>query len=144
MIKKQLLYDLFRAYYGARRNKRSTINALKFEMYYEKNLFELYEEIKNGKYKISRSICFMSFNPVQREIFAGDFREPVIDSRKHNQHRRHTHDHVEVGDDEVGIRQRHINGHVTQEQTGEATVNKREDKTNREQHRNPQVNVALP
>ena len=77
-FQKQLLYDLFRAYYGARRNKRSTINALKFEMYYEKNLFELYEEIKNGKYKISRSICFMSFNPVQREISAGDFRDRVV------------------------------------------------------------------
>ncbi len=75
---KKLLYDLFQAYYDARRNKRSTINALKFEMYYEKNLFELYEEIKSGKYKISRSICFISFDPVQREIFAGDFRDRVV------------------------------------------------------------------
>jgi hypothetical protein len=73
-----LLYDLFQAYYDARKNKRSTINALKFEMYYEKNLFELYEEIKNGKYEVSRSICFISFNPVQREIFAGDFRDRVV------------------------------------------------------------------
>ena len=73
-----MLYDLFQAYYDARKNKRSTANALKFEMYYEKNLFELYEEIKNEKYEISRSICFISFNPVQREIFAGDFRDRVV------------------------------------------------------------------
>ena len=77
-MEKQLLYDLFQAYYDARKNKRSTINALKFEMYYEKNLFELYEEIKNRQYKISRSISFISFDPVQREIFAGDFRDRII------------------------------------------------------------------
>lgn len=46
MDSKKLLYDLFRAYYDARRNKRSTINALAFEIDYEKKLFELYEEIK--------------------------------------------------------------------------------------------------
>lgn len=78
MIKDQLLYDLFQAYYDARKNKRSTINALKFEMYYERNLFELYEEIKSEKYEVSRSICFISFNPVQREIFAGDFRDRIV------------------------------------------------------------------
>ena len=78
MASKKLLNDLFQAYYDARKNKRSTINSLKFEMYYEKNLFELYEEIKNGKYEVSRSICFISFEPVQREIFAGDFRDRVV------------------------------------------------------------------
>ena len=46
---KQLLYDLFRAYYDARRNKRNTLNALAFEIDYEKKLFELYEEIKKRK-----------------------------------------------------------------------------------------------
>ena len=78
MGSEKLLIDLFQAYYDTRRNKGSTVNALKFEMYYEKNLFELYEEIKSGKYKISRSICFISFDPVQREIFAGDFRDRII------------------------------------------------------------------
>lgn len=75
---KQLLYDLFRAYYDARRNKRNTTNALAFEIDYEKKLFELYEEITNGKYEISRSICFITFDPVQREIFAGDFRDRIV------------------------------------------------------------------
>ena len=76
--KLQLLYDLFQAYYDARKNKRSTMNALAFEIDYEKKLFELCEEIKNRKYELSRSICFISFEPVQREVFAADFRDRII------------------------------------------------------------------
>ncbi len=75
---KKLLLDLFRAYYDARRNKRNTINALNFEINYEENLFRLYEEITTGTYKIKPSICFINFSPVQREIFAADFRDRVV------------------------------------------------------------------
>ena len=49
----KLLIDLFRAYYDARRNKRSTVNVLAFEIDYERKLFGLYQEIKSGKYKTS-------------------------------------------------------------------------------------------
>lgn len=75
---KKLLYDLFQAYYDARKNKRSSIHALAFEMDYETKLFELYEEIRDRKYEIGRSICFISFDPVMREIFAADFRDRVV------------------------------------------------------------------
>ncbi len=78
MPQDKLLLDLFRAYYDARKNKRSTINALAFEINYESKLLELYEEIKNGTYKINRSVCFISFKPVQREIFAADFRDRIV------------------------------------------------------------------
>lgn len=78
MNSKKLLYDLFQAYYDARKNKRRTINALAFEIDFERKLFELYKEIKNRKYKIRPSICFISFKPVQREIFAADFRDRII------------------------------------------------------------------
>ncbi len=74
----KLVRDLFKAYYDARKNKRSTINALAFEVDYETKLFQLYEEIKNRQYQISPSICFISFKPVQREIFAADFRDRII------------------------------------------------------------------
>lgn len=77
-MKNQLLIDLFRAYYDARRNKRTTANALKFELDYESNIIRLYEEIMDGTYEISQSICFISFDPVQREIFAGDFRDRIV------------------------------------------------------------------
>ncbi len=77
-FEKQLLYDLFQAYYDARKNKRNTFNALAFEIDYERKLFKLYEEIKNGKYEIGQNICFMIFKPVQREIFAADFRDRIV------------------------------------------------------------------
>jgi len=91
-----LLHDLFRAYYAARKNKRKTINALEFEIDYESKLFELYQEIATSlaplapsnddeqqiidskKYKIGPSICFITFNPVQREVFAADFRDRIV------------------------------------------------------------------
>jgi len=78
MNSKQLLCDLFQAYYDARRNKRNTVNALKFELDYEAKLFKLYQEIKSRTYKLSRNICFIIFKPVQREIFAADFRDRIV------------------------------------------------------------------
>ncbi len=74
----QLLTDLFQAYYDARRNKRNTKNQLRFERNYESKLFVLYEEIINRKYTINPSICFINFDPVQREIFAADFRDRIV------------------------------------------------------------------
>lgn len=76
--KQKLLIDLFQAYYYARSNKRNTLNALNFEMDYEHNLFQLHEEIISGIYKIKPSICFINYKPVQREIFAADFRDRVV------------------------------------------------------------------
>ena len=78
MNSKNLLYDLFQAYYDARKNKRSTMNALAFEIDYEKKIFELFEDIKNRKYELGRSVCFISFDPVQREVFAADFRDRIV------------------------------------------------------------------
>ena len=77
-MESKLLEDLFIAYYDARRNKRNTINALSFELNYESNLFQLYEDIKERKYNIAPSICFINFDPVQREIFAADFRDRIV------------------------------------------------------------------
>jgi RNA-directed DNA polymerase len=74
----KLLEDLFRAYFDARKNKRKTISALKFELNYEAELFKLHDEIISRKYAISPSICFISFYPVRREIFAGDFRDRIV------------------------------------------------------------------
>lgn len=74
----QLLTDLFQAYFDARRNKRNTINALCFEMDYEKNLFQLCEDIQNRTYQLGPSICFIVNHPVKREIFASNFRDRVV------------------------------------------------------------------
>ena len=78
MKEDQLLSDLFRAYYDARRNKRNTLNQLRFEMELEQNLVELAQEIRSESYRVSPSVCFIVNKPVRREIFAADFRDRVV------------------------------------------------------------------
>ena len=70
--------ELFQAYRDCRQNKRSTVNALAFEIDYENNLVMLSEEINNGTYQPGRSIAFIVNKPVMREIFAADFRDRVV------------------------------------------------------------------
>jgi len=77
-MNEKLLKDLFIAYYDTRKNKRNTVNSLAFEMDFESKLFALYEDIITDNYIISPSICFINFKPVQREIFAADFRDRVV------------------------------------------------------------------
>ncbi len=78
IFKKNILRDLFKAYYGSRKNKRHTISQLKFEIEYEKRLIDLSKELSQESYSINRSICFISFKPLKREIFAADFRDRII------------------------------------------------------------------
>jgi retron-type reverse transcriptase len=70
--------QLFEAYLSCRKTKRYTQNALKFEVDYEANLFQLKDEIENGSYSPGRSIAFIVNKPVKREIFAADFRDRVV------------------------------------------------------------------
>ncbi len=70
--------ELFQAYFDARKNKRTTINALQFELFFEENIFKLHDEIMSGKYEPKPSICFVVNKPVKREIFAADFRDRVV------------------------------------------------------------------
>jgi RNA-directed DNA polymerase len=70
--------QLFEAYLSCRKTKRYTQNALKFEVDYEANLFQLREEIESGSYSPGRSIAFIVNKPVKREIFAADFRDRVV------------------------------------------------------------------
>ncbi|NCC99701.1 MAG: hypothetical protein EOL95_08405 [Bacteroidia bacterium] len=72
------LQELFEAYFSCRANKRNTANAIAFEVDYESNLVQLYQDINNETYKIGRSIVFVVDKPVKREIFAADFRDRVV------------------------------------------------------------------
>jgi len=47
LYKEILIYDLFQAYYDARKNKRNTINQLDFEVNLEENIINLYEELSS-------------------------------------------------------------------------------------------------
>lgn len=72
------LDELFSAYYECRRNKRRTTNALIFEDDFESKLIELWHEVNDGSYLPGRSIAFIVTEPVQREVFAADFRDRII------------------------------------------------------------------
>ncbi|MEF3691693.1 MAG: RNA-directed DNA polymerase [Candidatus Moraniibacteriota bacterium] len=69
---------LYRAYLSCRKNKRKTLNALDFELDFEKNLRDLLRDLKNRKYKPGRSVCFAVSKPKIREIFASDFRDRIV------------------------------------------------------------------
>lgn len=70
--------DLFQAYYDCRKTKRNTWNARIFEERLEKNLMDLYYDLKEGSYKIGRSICFLVEKPKIREIWAANFRDRIV------------------------------------------------------------------
>ena len=69
------LANIHRQYLHCRRNKRNTINALRFEYNLEENLLKLQKELENRTYSPSRSVCFVLKQPKLREIFAADFRD---------------------------------------------------------------------
>ena len=72
------LNELFEAYFDCRKNKRKSANTLAFEVDYECNLVQLWEEINAGQYQIGRSVAFIVDKPVKREIFAADFRDRIV------------------------------------------------------------------
>lgn len=69
---------VFDAYFDCRKTKRNSINQLKFEAELEKNLVDLYHDLKNGNYEIGRSIAFVITYPKIREVWAADFRDRVV------------------------------------------------------------------
>ena len=72
------LEDIYEAYYVCRKNKRSKPSAIKFELHYEKYLRQLYNDLNNGTYTISKSIVFGISRPKKREVFAADFRDRIV------------------------------------------------------------------
>ena len=50
----ELKYNLFNAYYEARKNKRNTHNQLRFEIDYEQKLWELYDDIRKGNDSLNK------------------------------------------------------------------------------------------
>lgn len=70
--------EVVKAYFDCRRRKRKSLYALDFEFELEKNLFQLYEDLASGQYKISQSIAFVVEQPKIREIWAATFRDRVV------------------------------------------------------------------
>lgn len=74
----ELLYQLHLSYLYARKNKRNTVNQLKFELNQEERIYDLATAIFNRKYEPMPSIAFIIEKPVKREIFAADFTDRII------------------------------------------------------------------
>lgn len=70
--------NIHRQYLLCRKNKRNTINALRFEVDQEKELCKLHRELNDRTYRPGRSVCFFSEKPKLREIFAADFRDRIV------------------------------------------------------------------
>jgi len=70
--------NLYERYLECRKNKRNTLNALRFEINGEENLLRLSEKLRRGTYQPSRSVCFIVDKPKMREIIAADFSDRVV------------------------------------------------------------------
>lgn len=69
---------LLESYYEARKNKRHTVDEQKFEENYLRNIIDLAHDLYEGTYEIGRSIAFVVNKPVDREIFAAEFRDRIV------------------------------------------------------------------
>ncbi|MBL4899487.1 MAG: hypothetical protein JKX76_07555 [Colwellia sp.] len=70
--------NVYQQYLLCRKNKRNTVNALRFEVVQEQELLRLTDELQNRTYTPSRSVCFFASRPKLREIFAADFRDRIV------------------------------------------------------------------
>jgi hypothetical protein len=73
-----LLHQLHLSYFQARKNKRNTLNQLRFEIQQETQLYDLAKRVYNRTYTPQPCIAFIINKPVMREIFAADFVDRVI------------------------------------------------------------------
>ena len=74
----ELMTRLIVAFFEARKHKQKTFDEAAFEVNLVPNLFNLYQSIIDRTYKPSRSMAFVTFKPVTREIFAAPFRDRVV------------------------------------------------------------------
>ena len=77
-IESWVLAELVKAFFLARKAKRSTHDEQHFEMRLMENLLQLADDVLNGTYKPGNGIAFIVHDPVIREIFAAPFRDRVI------------------------------------------------------------------
>lgn len=71
------LASLLGAYFSCRKGKRNSFYALEFECDYERNLYELNNDLLSKKFDVGCSVCFIITYPTLREIFAANFKDRV-------------------------------------------------------------------
>lgn len=77
-IESWVLAELVKAFFLARKAKRSTNDEQHFEMRLHENLLQLRDDVLDATYKPGNGIAFIVHDPVIREIFAAPFRDRVI------------------------------------------------------------------
>ena len=71
----QIHEDLYQGYFDAREHKRNTLAALNFEIFFEHQLEDLYTELVRRTYQPLPAYCFITFDPIQREVYASQLQE---------------------------------------------------------------------
>ena len=69
------LESLFDAYYDTNRNTKDMIP---FSLRIDEEIYDLWKELKDGTYGISRTKAFMVLSPKKREIFAMQPRDKIV------------------------------------------------------------------
>lgn len=70
--------EIHQAYLECQKNKRNSLNALKFEVNLIESLWELHDAINSFKYRPKKYVYFLTHSPKLREVFASDFRDRVV------------------------------------------------------------------
>lgn len=78
ITKTQLLFDLYKAFECAKRNKSNKLYIRVFEKDLQNNLSSLCEDLWDRKYIAEPSTCFIVNYPKKREVFAANFRDRII------------------------------------------------------------------
>ena len=88
LSRQQLLFDLYVAFYCARRGKSSRSYIRKWERNLKENMEQLCDELYNRTYQPQPSKCFIVNYPKKREIFAAIFRDRIV----HHLYYNYTHE----------------------------------------------------
>ena len=74
----QIRDDLHKGYIAARKFKRTTLAHQEFEECQEPDLELLAERLITRTYEPKPAFCFITFDPVQREVFASQFEDRIV------------------------------------------------------------------
>ncbi len=78
LTRQQLLFDLYQAYYDARRQKSKRSYVRKWEKNLKQNMEDLCDDLYTRRYQPLPSKCFVIDYPKKREIFAAVFRDRIV------------------------------------------------------------------
>ncbi len=78
LTRKQLLQDLYQAFYDAKRHKSKRSYVRKWETDFMQNMEQLCDDLYYRRYRPLPSKCFIIDYPKKREIFAAMFRDRIV------------------------------------------------------------------